>query len=44
MSGEAQCYFETFRDILKEASALLASPQECEGKVSVRLVTIKNDR
>ena len=44
MSGEAQCYFETFRDILKEASALLASPQECEGTASVMLVTIKNDR
>ena len=44
MSGEAQCYFETFRDILKEASALLASTQECERKASVMLVTIKNDQ
>ena len=42
MSGEAQWYFETFRDILKEASALLTSPQECEGKASVMLATIKN--
>ena len=42
MSGEAQCYFETFRDILKEASALLASLQGCEGKANVMLATIKN--
>ena len=38
---EAECYFDTFCDILTEASSLSSLPDKCEGKTSLMLSKIK---
>eukprot|EP00794_Sanderia_malayensis_P002877 gene2877-3328_t len=42
LSGEAECYLDTFRDILTEMASLLVTPEEVEGKVSELLTSVKN--
>ena len=42
LSGEAECYLDTFRDILTEMASLLVTPEKVEGKVSELLTSIKN--